>query len=75
MNAVAYTAGVPAMIGAKMILDGYWPSPGVFNLEELRPEPFLSSLSEFGLPWKVQETEFDVSIAQAVKTTTHKENS
>ncbi len=48
---VAYTTGVPAMIGAKMMCEGTWMKPGVFNVEEMDPDPFLADLSEHGLPW------------------------
>lgn len=48
---VAYTTGVPAMIGAKMILTGEWMKPGVYNVEEFNPDPFMADLNEFGLPW------------------------
>ncbi len=49
---VAYTTGVPAMIGAKMILTNEWMKPGVYNVEEFNPDPFMADLNEFGLPWK-----------------------
>ena len=52
-TAVAYTAGVPAAVGALMVLRGEWNSPGVMNVEQLPPEPFLELLSEAGLPWTV----------------------
>ena len=48
---VAYTTGVPAMIGAKMMLTGEWMKPGVYNVEELNPDPFMKDLNEYGLPW------------------------
>ena len=48
---VAYTTGVPAMIGAKMMLTGEWMKPGVYNVEEMNPDPFMKDLKEFGLPW------------------------
>ncbi|MDR1336937.1 MAG: saccharopine dehydrogenase family protein [Tannerella sp.] len=50
-QAVSYTTGVPAMIGAKMLLKGIWKKPGVWNLEELDPDPFMKELNEQGLPW------------------------
>ncbi len=50
-QAIAYTTGVPAMVGAKMLLTGTWTGAGVFNLEELDPDPFLKELSLNGLPW------------------------
>lgn len=49
---VSYTTGVPAMLGAKMILDGHWGGAGVFNVEQFNPDPFLAELGPNGLPWK-----------------------
>jgi saccharopine dehydrogenase (NAD+, L-lysine-forming) len=54
-QAISYTTGVPAMIGAKMILEGRWRQAGVFNIEEFDPDPFMADLNQFGLPWKVEE--------------------
>lgn len=51
-QAVSYTTGVPAMIGATMVLKGLWNKPGVWNLEELDPDPFMDALNKWGLPWK-----------------------
>ena len=51
-QAVAYTTGVPAMIGAKMLLTGAWNKPGVHNIEEFDPDPFMEELNLRGLPWK-----------------------
>lgn len=48
---VAYTTGVPAMIGAKMILEGKWKKPGVYNVEEFNPDPFMHDLNLYGLQW------------------------
>ncbi len=48
---VSYTTGVPAMIGAKMFLEGKWSGAGVFNVEEFDPDPFLADLGKYGLPW------------------------
>ncbi|AXH99978.1 saccharopine dehydrogenase family protein [Sporosarcina sp. PTS2304] len=50
-QAISYTTGVPAMIGAMMILTGKWKKPGVFNIEEFDPDPFMDALNEYGLPW------------------------
>ncbi|NBT29550.1 MAG: hypothetical protein EBT18_08715 [Gammaproteobacteria bacterium] len=58
-QAVSYTTGVPAMIGAKQMLTGQWHKPGVFNMEELDPDPFMKDLNEFGLPWRIQELPCD----------------
>ena len=51
-QAVSYTTGVPAMIGAAMVLSGKWKKPGVYNVEEMDPDPFMEDLNKFGLPWK-----------------------
>src|SRR6056297_783999 len=50
-QAVAYTTGVPAMIGTAMLLQGHWARPGVWNMEELDPDPFMDMLMTQGLPW------------------------
>jgi len=52
---VSYTTGVPAMIGAKLMLEGKWQGKGVFNMEEFDPDPFMEELNRQGLPWKVME--------------------
>ena len=52
-QAISYTTGVPAMIGAKMILTGQWTGKGVFNMEQFDPDPFMEALTQHGLPWKV----------------------
>ncbi len=54
---VSYTTGVPAMIGAKLMLEGTWQGKGVFNMEEFDPDPFMDELNKQGLPWKVMELE------------------
>lgn len=51
-QAVSYTTGVPAMIGAMMVLNGKWKKPGVYNVEEFDPDPFMEALNQWGLPWK-----------------------
>ncbi|MDO9153406.1 MAG: saccharopine dehydrogenase family protein [Paludibacter sp.] len=48
---VSYTTGVPAMIGAMMFMKGLWKKPGVFNVEEFNPDPFMEQLNLHGLPW------------------------
>jgi saccharopine dehydrogenase (NAD+, L-lysine-forming) len=50
-QAVSYTTGVPAMIGAMLMLTGQWMRPGVWNCEELNPDPFMAQLNTQGLPW------------------------
>ena len=54
-QAVSYTTGVPAMIGAAMILTGAWKGEGVFNMEQFDPDPFMEMLNQHGLPWQVKE--------------------
>jgi len=53
-QAVSYTTGVPAMIGAALVLGGQWKGAGVFNMEQLDPDPFMDMLNQQGLPWKVE---------------------
>ena len=52
MQAVSYTTGVPAMIGAMMYLTGKWNKPGVWNVEEFDPDPFMEQLPLNGLRGK-----------------------
>ncbi|WP_292660957.1 saccharopine dehydrogenase family protein [Nitratifractor sp.] len=52
---VSYTTGVPAMIGAKLMLEKKWYEPGVHNMEEFDPDPFMEELNRQGLPWQVME--------------------
>ena len=54
-QAVSYTTGVPAMIGAALMLSGTWSGAGVFNIEQLDPDPFMELLNQHGLPWQVKE--------------------
>ena len=54
-QAVSYTTGVPAMIGTAMVASGKWRKPGVFNVEEFDPDPYMEALNEYGLPWVVDE--------------------
>ncbi len=51
MQGVSYTTGVPAMIGARMFMLGLWKRPGVWNVEEFNPDPFMEELNKQGLPW------------------------
>ena len=50
-QAISYTTGVPAMIGAMLVMQGIWRKPGVFNVEEFDPDPFMEALNKYGLPW------------------------
>ena len=50
-QAISYTTGVPAMIGALLMLTGAWRGEGVFNMEEFDPAPFMENLNRYGLPW------------------------
>jgi saccharopine dehydrogenase (NAD+, L-lysine-forming) len=52
-QAIAYTTGVPAMIGAMMVLRGVWQGAGVYNIEQLDPDRFMEALNEHGRPWQV----------------------
>ncbi len=54
-QAVSYTTGVPAMIGAKLIVEKQWYATGVFNMEEFDPDPFMEAMNRQGLPWNIQE--------------------
>ena len=52
-QAISYTTGVPAMIGAKLMLTGKWRGKGVFNMEQFDPDPFMDDMNRHGLPWVV----------------------
>ena len=54
-QAISYTTGVPAMIGTMMVVEGLWKKPGVFNVEEFDPDPYMEALNKWGLPWVVCE--------------------
>jgi len=54
-QAVSYTTGVPAMIGAKLMLEGKWNGKGVFNMEEFDPDIFMDELNKQGLPWQIKD--------------------
>ena len=54
-QAVSYTTGVPAMIGAMMMVAKKWDKAGVYNIEEFDPDPFMEELNKWGLPWKIIE--------------------
>ena len=56
-QAVSYTTGVPAMIGAALMVQGIWEGRGVFNMEQLDPDPFMDMLNTHGLPWKLRNLE------------------
>ncbi len=51
-QAISYTTGVPAMIGAMLVMNGTWNKPGVWNMEEFDPDPFMDALNKWGLPWQ-----------------------
>lgn len=53
-QAVSYTTGVPAVVGAIMMVSGKWKRAGVWNIEQLDPDPFLAELGGRGLPWHVE---------------------
>jgi len=54
-QAVSYTTGVPAMIGAKLMIEKKWTGEGVFNMEQFDPDVFMDELNAQGLPWKIIE--------------------
>ena len=54
-QAISYTTGVPAMIGAMMVVQGLWKKPGVFTTDEFDPDPYMDALNKWGLPWVVDE--------------------
>ncbi|GAA6159539.1 saccharopine dehydrogenase family protein [Ruegeria sp. HU-ET01832] len=60
-QAVSYTTGVPAMIGAAQVLKGNWTEPGVWNMEQLDPDDFMDMLNTHGLPWQVHELDGPVT--------------
>ena len=51
-QAISYTTGVPAMIGTMLVMQGIWQKPGVFNVEDFDPDPFMEALNRWGLPWQ-----------------------
>lgn len=55
-QAISYTTGVPAMIGAMLVMNGAWKRPGVHNVEEFDPDPFMDALNKCGLPWREEFT-------------------
>lgn len=60
-QAISYTTGVPAMIGAKMMLEKKWQRAGVWNIEQFDPDPFMEDMNKYGLPWHVVELDnFDL---------------
>ena len=58
-QAISYTTGVPAVTGAMLMLEGIWKGAGVFNVEQLDPDPFMTRIGEMGLPWQVVELDPD----------------
>ncbi|WP_418690572.1 saccharopine dehydrogenase family protein [Agathobaculum sp.] len=54
-QAISYTTGVPAMIGAAMLLTGKWNKPGVYTVEEFDPDPYMEALNKWGLPWQIDD--------------------
>jgi saccharopine dehydrogenase (NAD+, L-lysine-forming) len=57
-QAISYTTGVPAFIGAMMMLQGKWKGRGVFNVEQLDPDPFMQELLVRGLPW-IEDVQYE----------------
>ena len=58
-QAISYTTGVPAVTGAMLMLEGIWKGSGVFNVEQLDPDPFMERIGDMGLPWQVVELDPD----------------
>ncbi len=54
-QAISYTTGVPAMIGAMLVVKGIWNKAGVYNCEEFDPDPYMEALNKYGLPWIIEE--------------------
>lgn len=54
-QAISYTTGVPAVTGAMLMLEGIWKGEGVFNVEQLDPDPFMERIGDMGLPWQMVE--------------------
>ncbi len=54
-QAISYTTGVPAMIGAMLVCTGAWQKPGVFTTEQFDPDPYMEALNKWGLPWVIEE--------------------
>ena len=60
-----------AMIGSMMVVTGLWKKPGVFNLEEMDPDPYMEALNKFGLPWKVVENPVSVDCYKTADPSVH----
>ena len=60
LNAVPFAAGVPPMIGAKLMLSRVWHRPGVFTVDQFDPDPFLEEMARAGLPWEVKITDSEI---------------
>jgi saccharopine dehydrogenase (NAD+, L-lysine-forming) len=67
-QAISYTTGVPAMIGAKQMLTGGWAKPGVWNIEQHDPDAFMADLNQNGLPWQFIELSADQAARFKVAT-------
>lgn len=63
-QAISYTTGVPAAIGGIMLATGKWLKPGVWNMEQMDPDPFMIELNKRGLPWQVVERDAAVPAGQ-----------
>ncbi len=58
-QAISYTTGVPAVTGAMLMLQGIWKGDGVYNVEQLDPDPFMERIGDMGLPWQMVELDPD----------------
>ena len=55
-QAISYTTGVPAMVGAMMLLTGKWNKAGVYTVEQFDPDPYMEALNRWGLPWQESDS-------------------
>lgn len=67
-QAIAYTAGVPAVLAAQLVLEGVWARPGVHNPEQLDPDPFMERIGASGLPWQIEELPQDMPLEVPLET-------
>lgn len=56
---ISYTAAVPPIAAAMLIVTGEWDTKTMVNVEELDPEPFIAILDRIGLPTEVKEIKPD----------------
>lgn len=61
-QAISYTTGVPAALGALLVGTGVWSGKGVFNMEQMNPDPFMEAIGRYGLPWQMEELPADFAL-------------